>query len=261
MALGSGLSMQLAEMDFQLLPLELRDVQIEVPPSEQMTFQGLRVRSSQEILLQITSALQHQALTQRSLVSNIRTENKVRPTLMELTRMFKTDLAAVKASEYVHVEVAERIAQNFSAQVQSTLSRAQQEVSNMRADLSRVNDKFLEGFRKLDDQMSLCEARVRQGLRHTASLASKIFMKWRQRKLFAAWKDFSDTSRVKRLKLKQLLTRVVLGSKQRYYSKWARAVTATQNSESRFRQLEVDCQRALNVGKHCSDSVTEIQKV
>jgi hypothetical protein len=261
MSIHSGLSMQVAEMEFQLLPLELREVQIEVPPSELMTFKGLRVRSSQEILLQITSALQHQALTQRNLVSNIRAENKVRPTLMELTQMFKTDLVSVQAAEYVHVEVAERIAQNFSAQVQSSLSKAQQEVSKMRSELSRVNDKFLEGFCKLDDQMSRCDARVRQGLSHTASLASGMFMKWRQRKLFSAWKDFSDISKLKRLKLKQLLTRVVLASKQRNYSKWARAVTATQNTESRFRQLEVDSQRALNVGKLCSDSIQEIQQM
>mmetsp|Transcript_13264 Transcript_13264/g.24871 ORF Transcript_13264/g.24871 Transcript_13264/m.24871 type:complete len:538 (+) Transcript_13264:3-1616(+) len=236
------------DREVRITPVVIEDLNIDVPPSDQMTMPGIR-----DILLQVTSVLKQHILSQRSIVSNVKAENKTRPTFNELTRMFTSSLTSVNASEFVHVEAVDRISQQFQAQVHSTLASAQNEVATMRQELSRVNDKFLEGFRRLDTSMSNCETKVKRGISHSRNLASKLFLAWRQRKLFGAWKEFNETSKLRKKLLKRFFTKLLLRKQREKFQKWKDVVT-----ETRFRNLENETVKALNIGKLCCDKIEEL---
>jgi hypothetical protein len=217
----------LAQIDLphKVGPVHITDCDIEVPSCEELTIPGLRVSSRQEVLLQIASALKQHVSTQRSIVSNILWESKARPTFVEISRMFTAGEAPI--SEYVHVEAVSRISQQFSGQVHSSLSSAQSEVANMRTELSRINDKFLEGFRRLDQQMAQCEVKSKQAVTHTRAIGRKIWLQWRQRKLFSAWKDSTAASTRKKQLLLRFVRRGVSKQKSDSLSQWRALVNST----------------------------------
>jgi hypothetical protein len=245
--------------DFHLAPVVLNDLDIEVPPSDQLTIPSLRVRTRQEILLQITSVLKQHVISQRSIVSNIRTENRTRPTFVELTHMFTSNLASVSASEFVSVEAVDRVALQFSSQVHSSLASAQSEVATMRAELSRVNDKFLDGFRRIDHAMVHCEQKAKQGVQHTRTLASKLWVQWRQRKLFTAWKETTARFKLRKKLLKNFFSKLFLKQQKEKFQKWSGVVTSTQINESRLKHLENEIVKALGIGQMCCSKIEEIQ--
>lgn len=250
------LSIQLEE---QLLPNIPSSIDIHVPPGEELTFEGLRVRAPQEILLQITSVLKQQASSQTRFINDIHSENKLRPTFIELSKMFASSLTSVNASEYVHVEVVDRIAQRFTGQFHSSLISSQQEVSNMRSDLSRVNDKFLEGFRKLDQMMNTCTTLTKRSLDHNKVLASRMFRQWRLHKLFNAWKETAAALKFRKLMVKRILSRLIQKQQRKKLARWRRAVSLTQVESARLRSIEGQVAKSLNIGKVCVERLNEMQ--
>lgn len=138
--------------------------------------------------------------------------------------MFSSNLTSVNASEYIHVEAVDRISQQFQAQVHSTLASAQNEVANMRSELARVNEKFLEGFRRMDLSMNQCNEKAKRSIKHTRQLAGKIWLQWRQRKLFGAWKDFSETSKLRKKLLKNFFAKLLLRKQREKFHTWVDVV-------------------------------------
>eukprot|EP00359_Climacostomum_virens_P007693 CAMPEP_0204904308 /NCGR_PEP_ID=MMETSP1397-20131031/4790_1 /ASSEMBLY_ACC=CAM_ASM_000891 /TAXON_ID=49980 /ORGANISM="Climacostomum Climacostomum virens, Strain Stock W-24" /LENGTH=537 /DNA_ID=CAMNT_0052073089 /DNA_START=2290 /DNA_END=3903 /DNA_ORIENTATION=+ len=237
------------EKEVRFVPIVIDDVNIDIPPGDQLTMHGLR-----EILLQITSTLKQHSQTHRNLVENSKGENRLRPTFIELSKMFTTSLTSVNAAEYVHVEAVERIAQKFSSQVHSSLTLAQQEVSNMRTEVSRINDKFLDGFRRLDQRMTACIDKAKQSVDHNKTLAGKMFHSWRMKKLFGAWKDHSEVSKLRKKKLKLFFTKFLRRKQREKLDTWRSTV-----DKIHMKNIEIDLQKALNIGKACGDKLNEIQ--
>lgn len=211
-------------------------------------------------MLQITSVLKQHVTTQRNLVSNIRSENKLRPTFIEISKMFTSKLTTANESQFVNVEAIERIADQFSVETQASLAEAQHEVAFMRTELSRVNEKFLDGFRKLDQKMVGCAEKSKRSLTHNRTLATKMFLQWRQRKLFNAWKEAEAVSKLRKLKLKRFFTRFLQKQQREKLVKWRKAVSPSQIEESRLQALEADTHQAQDLGSRCCDKIAEMQK-
>jgi hypothetical protein len=129
----------------------------------------------------------------------------------------------------------------------------------MRGELKRINDKFLDGFRSLDLKMTQVESQAKLSLKHTRHLASKMWLAWRQRKLFNCWKEATAASKLRKVKLRRLLVRQLLEVKRSKMHKWAGEVTHTQITKSRLKAMETTSHKALLISRSCSDKIEEIQ--
>jgi hypothetical protein len=227
---------------------------VSIPPYEDLTFEVLRVSSTQSLLVKIVNTLSHHSTIQSTLLSSLTDECKIRPTYSEIIEFIaKRAEPELVEKTYVDLTVIHNVSNDLEHKFQTASQTHKEQVEDYKHEFKNFQHLAMENFHRLFHKINKHSEERKSVVKLYRRLRKQLLEKRRVLSMFQGWKKIAMNKQKSRKKLKKIFKRDERRRVEKGWNKLKGAYLLT-----RMKKFEGKSVQALLRADDCQDKLLEL---